>query len=629
MCEKKAKLFTFFFLLFTVHFSLLLGGYFCHASPMSRGAIEGVWDPAKYIGIDEVKPGMEAYCLTTYKGTDVEKFNLEVLSVVRNMSPGRDAILVQGTDERFIRTGPVGGCSGSPVYIDGRLAGALAFAWYYSKDPVYGATPIEEMLRVGQGGPAKQGAGQRAYAFDFSKPLDFAEIDKQIRARSEEWKAKIATRNTRYGIQDLPCLLVTSGLPPEVCQQLAASLEPYGLRTVSGGGSGIGARNPGAAEQAATLTPGATLCVPLMAGDMTATVTGTVTEVVDNKVYGFGHSYLGYGPVDLPMATGYIHTVISSLSRSSKLASPTEIVGALTADESAAVFGLIGAKAKMIPVTVRVDHYGDSEKRVYNCQVCNNQLLTPSLLRSAVAGAALMVGDLPPDHTIEYKVTIAVSRPVGIEPITFQNISANQSLTEMLIDSTSSVAMLIDNPYGKVDIKSIDFDVRITPKNTVSHVWSIDLSDSKVKAGEQVEIEAVVESYLAEKKKYKFSLEIPEDLAPGRYDLIVCGAYGYQDFVRKAAPYRFIYQDVPTLFEAMRYLLALNRDKLYCLLVLPPRGVMVEKAELPDLPATKVLVLRDATRTLKTQPCPRWVEKSLRTDTVVTNQRVMLITVEK
>ena len=118
----------------------------------ARGAVpqglEGIWDPARYISVDEIKPGMEAYCLTVYKGTTVEKFGVEVLSVVHDFMPGRDAILVRGTDERFIHTGPVAGCSGSPVYIDGRLAGALATGWQFSKDPLYGVTPIADMLRV-------------------------------------------------------------------------------------------------------------------------------------------------------------------------------------------------------------------------------------------------------------------------------------------------------------------------------------------------------------------------------------------------------------------------------------------------------------------------------------------------
>ena len=122
----------------------------CSQADYPAGAANAALAAGRYITIDEVQPGMDAYCLTGYKDAEIEKFPLEVLSVVRDIRPGRDAILVQGTDERFIHTGPVWGCSGSPVYIDGRLAGALTFTWSFSKDPLYGVTPIEDILKVGQ-----------------------------------------------------------------------------------------------------------------------------------------------------------------------------------------------------------------------------------------------------------------------------------------------------------------------------------------------------------------------------------------------------------------------------------------------------------------------------------------------
>ena len=600
---------------------LLLGVSFCWAGEQLNKAgtpnpIEGVWDPDKYISIDEIRPGMEAYCLTVFKGTEAEKFGLEVLSVVRNMMPGRDAILVQGTDERFIHAGPVGGCSGSPVYIEGRLAGALAFAWTYSKDPIYGVTPIEEMLSVGTVSRSEQPQGQRGFVFDFSTPVDFAEIDRQITI------SRASRKNIQAGMTFLPCPLITSGLPAEVCEQLNASVEPFGLMVVSGISGGADANK----SKDAQLVPGACLVVPLVTGDITMEVIGTVTEVAGDKVYGFGHSFLGYGPVDLPMATGQVHTVVSSMARSFKVASMLEIVGALTMDESAAVLGRIGAKARMIPLTMRINRYNDPETRVYNCQVVDNRLYTPRVLRSAVAGAALYLGSFPPDHMIEYKVTIAV---VDAEEITFENVSTSMGLAEMTMESVSSVALLMNNPYEKVDIKSIDFDVRIMPKNISSHIWSVDLSDSKVKAGRQIELSVVVESPLSQKKKYQCSLKIPDELAPGKYDLIVCGGYAYEQFLRKAAPYKFVPQSLTTLVEAMNDLLAIRRDKVYCLLVLPPGGVAVEKAELPDLPATKALVLQDAKRTLRTRPCFQWLEKILRTRTLFLDEKVMHITVEK
>jgi hypothetical protein len=326
------------------------------------------------------------------------------------------------------------------------------------------------------------------------------------------------------------------------------------------------------------------------------------------------------------MATGQVHTIVSSVMRSFKFASPIEIVGALTADESAAVCGRIGAKAKMIPLVITVDRYNDPEKRVYNCSLAENQLLTPLVLRSAVAGAALMLGSLPPDHTVKYKVVIGVE---GAASVAFENISTGIDLDEMLKEGTAVVAVLLNNPYKKVNIKSIAFDVHMAPKNISSRIWSVDLSSSRVKAGQQLDVAVVIESFLAEKKGYQRSLEIPRDLAPGKYDLIVCGGSSYQEFLVRTAPYKFIPQNLETLVESMNDLLALSRDKLYFLLVLPDAGVAVERAELPDLPATKALLLQDVKRTLRSQPHPHWVEESLATGAVIIDEKVIQITVEE
>ena len=609
-------------LFFTFYFSLVFSAAALQSKTEAAvsSSLEGIWDSAKYISLDEIKPGMEAYCLTEYGLAGIEKFALEIVDVMRDMDPGRDMILVKGTDERFIQTGPVGGCSGSPVYINGRLAGALAYAWIYAKDPLYGATPIAEMLKVGRGPQVsrpEQSAGQGWSMFDFSRPIDFAEIDRQFRN-------ELVNRGRNLGgVNPLPCPLITSGLPRGVCEQLDELVQPLGLMVVAGGGSGS---NPGISGEKVQLIPGACLTVPLVSGDITMAVSGTVTEVRGDKVYGFGHSYLGYGPVDLPMATGKVHTVVSNIYRSFKLTSVLDTVGALTIDESMAVFGQIGAEAKTIPLTIRIDRYNDIEKRVYNCQVANNRLLTPLLLQSAVAGAALQLGDFPPDHMIEYKVAIDLE---DAESIDFENISTARGLIELIMESVGSVALLMNNPYKEVGINSIDYDIRIVPRNIISHIWSLDLSDTKVKAGENIKIGVVVESVLAGKKQYQCTLEIPEDLAPGRYELTVCGSADYQRFLLKAVPYKFIAQSVPDLIEALNYSLGISKAKLYFLLALPPGGVALEQAELPDLPGTKVLVLQNAKRALKIQPFQHWIERSLETGTVVIDKKVIKITVEK
>ena len=592
----------------------------------TEGGPEVSWDPAKYIGLDEIEPGMEAYCLTEYGRAGIEKFGMKVVDVIRNINPSsgpgsRDAILVEGTDQRWMHTGPVAGCSGSPVYIDGRLAGALAFTWAYAKDPLYGATPIEEMLRIGLGsgaGRSETGPRHVDLALDLSGPIDLLRVDKQLES------ALVGASRGLRGANYLPCPLVTSGLPAGVSEQLTALAEPFGFVVVVGGGAGAG-DDVGASEKA-RLVPGACLAVPMVSGDISMATYGTVTDVVGDKVYGFGHYLLGQGRIDLPMATAKVHTVVSNVASSFKLASVLKTVGALTLDEATGIVGEIGAEATMIPLTIRIDRYNETQERLYKCRLLNNRLLTPFYLRVAVAGAAFQLGDFPLEHTIKYNVAIGIE---GGRSVSSQNISSGMGLNELILESYASVGLVMNNPYERVDIESIAFDIRILPKSSISHIWSVELSDAKVKAGENVEISVVVESVLAPKKNYRCRLEIPENLAPGKYELTVCGSRDYERFLVKAVPHRFVAQSLPGLIRALNNSLQIGRDKLYFLLTLPPRGVIVEDAELPDLPATKTLVLQDTKRALSVLPYSHWLERSVETDTVVIDKSVLPIIVER
>lgn len=588
-----------FFVILVLNISLYAGGS------------DAPWDAEKYIGIDEINAGMDAYCLTEYGTGGVEKFELKVVDILPDIEPGRDAILVMGTDERFIHTGPVAGCSGSPVYIDGRLAGALAFTWPYTTDPLYGVTPIKDMLNVGSV-TRTGGSGQSGIAYDFSVPINFAAIERQFSNQELE------TRKVS-GINYLPCPLVTSGLSADVCRKLSEMMEPYGQMVVAGGGSG-GAESTGSAG----LVPGGTLAIPWVSGDITMTTVGTVTNVVDDKVYGFGHQLLGYGQIDVPMAAGKVHTIVSNLVSSFKLASPTEIVGALRLDESVGVIGQLGAQAKLIPLTIRINRYNDTRERVYNCRIASNELYTQRYLRVVVAGAALSMGPMPPEHTVKYKVAVGIE---GGETISYENISTDSSINEVLIESGGVVGLIMNNPYKKAGVESIEVEVNIIPKSIMAQIWSVELSDLELKGGDSFDADVVIQSVLADKKKYRFNLEIPDNLEPGEYELTVCGIGGYEQFLVKAAPYRFMAQSFPELVEALRNSLQTYRAQLFCILELPPSGLAVEKAELPDFPATRMLVLQDAKRTLSSQPYQNWIEKRVNTGTIILDKKVIKIKV--
>jgi hypothetical protein len=572
-------------------------------------------DSTKYITTDEIEPGMESYCLTVMKDGNIEKFELEVINVIKSFQPGRDTILVMGKDERFIHSGPIQGCSGSPVYIEGRMAGALSAGWSFSKDPLYMVTPIEYMLTVGESATGRNGRGSSVgigFSTDMSKPIDLNEVSASLERAWDGFKT------------GTPALTVTS-LPSRVCESLRSTFEKIGLNAVasmSPTSSNAASDNSGGYK----LEPGATLAVPLVTGDISIAAVGTVTEVVDGKVYGFGHPFLGFGKTDLPMATGKVHTVVSSISISHKLASATEIVGAIRSDESPGIYGEIGQEAKMIPMSIGVDRFDDLQERSYDCELAVNRFYTPIMVQATLIGAGTMQSELPPEHAVKYKMEIQTKNSGSIE---FDNISSGRGFFEVINEASGIVNLLMNNPYEPVEITDINVDIEVSPENIVTSISNIKLSDSKVKPGQRVEVEVTVRSYMAPDETYFFELNVPGDLEDGEYTLLVTGGYGYEKFLRKNAPYKFVPEDVDTLMGVLRNIVDVRRDRLYLVMSLPSAGITVRQKELPYLPATKALLLSDATRTLATKPYKHWIEKEIEVESIAMNSKSITITVEK
>ena len=576
-------------------------------------------DKTKYIGLDEIKPHAQAYCLTIYEGTNIEKFPLEVIGVVRNIEPGRNAILVKGLDERFVHTGPVAGCSGSPVYIDGRLAGALSFGRPFSKDALYGVTPIAEMHRAGEiENPESSCATLSTLAgVDLSKPLDLAQ------AADAATKPRPMAGWLPTGASTLPCVLSTSALPANVAGQLESIVGPMGFTAVSGMSGTTADAN---LAKTVKFEPGGAIVVPLLDGDIRMSALGTVTDVVDDKVYAFGHSFLGTGSVELPVATGVVNTVVASVMRSFKFGSALEVKGALVADESTAIVGRLGRKARTIPLNISIDRYNDPEMRRYKCQLANHEMMSPTVVMTSVAAATFMRGPLPAQHSIAYRITIGLE---GQEPIIFDNVTSDDDASGMIKDGVGSVALLMNNPYKKLCINSLDFEAKILPKSILSHLWSVSAADTSVKAGQTLDVSAVVEPYLAEKVKYNKQIAIPANITPGEYELLITGPEGYLEFLKKAAPQKFAADNVENLLVAIRNIAGVRRDKLYFVVVMPASGVSIETQSLSDLPPSKSMMLQNDKRSVTVRPYQAWIESSVMTDSIVTDSQTIKFTVEK
>ena len=591
---------------------LLLAGVFLAGCFLGSAAYAVDADDPDYIGIDQIVPGSTGYCLTVLQDTKIEKFGLKVVSIVRNFEPGQDMILIIGTDERFKKIGPIRGCSGSPVYIDGRIAGALSGAWSFSNDPLYMVTPIEDILRIGLPEAwAEQPPGPSAVSFDFSKPIDLAEFTGLMRTASAE---KNRSNNS--------LMPLATSLPRHSCKELAELFESMGFMPVAG-------TVAGQTSAEIDIHPGGVLTVPLIFGDISAAAVGTAIDVRGDKVYGFGHAFpgLGYGPTDLPMASGTVHTVVSSTLFSFKLASPGDIIGAIRSNSSTGVLGLIGQKPKTIPLHITIDRTDSSQlarTRIFDCRIVSHRRYSPMAVQIALIGAATTAGSLTPEHTIKYKASIDIA---GAEPITFENISSGRSFGELLDDTAGAVALLMDNPFEQADITSMNFEIKIEPKNIRAKIWAVQLSDDTVKPSQTVDVSVILQTYRSEKELHKFRLDIPSDLEPGKYQLVIAGASEYIRFIRDLSPHRFTALDFPTLTDSLNNLLAVRRNRLFLTMKIPSEGVTIRNKELPFLPQTKALLMQDKKRTTSVMPYNQWLEKTSEIDRIVLGKKTVQITV--
>jgi len=582
---------------------------FC-AFPVQKSVFAA--DPSKYISVDEVRTDMDAYCLTVFHGTQVEKFPLKILSVVRNHKPGQDMILVIGTDERFQHSSAVHGCSGSPVYIDGRLAGALAAGWDGSLDSLYLVRPIEDMLAVGTA-PALQAHGapaQSVLSYDFNKPLDLA-------AYYQDSMARLSARaNTNH--MYLP---LSGTVGPEAVQQFAPALKGMGFLPVAGA-----SQPAGSVDISDTFEPGGVLALVLCGGDISLAATGTVTDIVGDQVFGFGHSFNGEGPVNLPIAAGKIHTVVASRTSSFKFSSPGPVLGTLMHDQSSAVRGTMGQKPNTIPLRIDVESFNDPQERVYDCFLAKDRSLTPMILQVALNGAGQMQGSLPYEHTVRYRGQIDIN---GSDPIRIDNISSGENLSEMIMDAYSAVGLLMNNPFEEADIKGIDVRMTIEPKNTSASIWSVNVSNTRVRPGQTLSASVQLRSYRAMQESVTIDFDVPENLAPGKYMLMILGAEQYQAFVNKTAPQKFRAFDFTTLKSGLSDLLAYRRDRLYAVMAVPATGVVFRQHELSHLPPTRMLLMQDAKRVQPLEPYKAWAENSIQLDKIVQGAAQIELIVEE
>lgn len=598
-------------------------------------------DADRYIGVDELKPGMRGYGLTVFQGSKVERFDVEVVSVLRNYRPKRDAFLIRCHDDRFDRALMVRGVSGSPVYFDGRLAGAMAFGWSLSKDPLYGVTPIAQMLQVscwepagGQGslssgaGRSGRGAGLLDVSVyrDLMRPtlLDSADLAAVVAASPLGGRAA-ETNAPAGGLAYLPMSVSASGLSPLALASLRERIPNLAFDPVL---TGAGGAAPDMIDQAGAMTmvPGGTLTVPLVMGDMQAQVLGTVTEVVGNKVYGFGHAWNGEGASNWPMGAGVVHTFVNRLDASFKLGSTVKVVGTLRGDESAAVYGEMGPPASMVPMTITVDWFDRTQPDEYSVHLAQNEQTSPVLAAQAALTPLLDRGGLPRESTVHYEIAVEFD---GLESIHFSNTSSSSSIRDILGDVLEPLTLILNNPWRKVLMGRLAVHFTVSNRDNLCAIRSARLVRPTYRPGETVRVIAELQPVRDVSRDVEITLPLPKDLPAGDYELFLGCEDVYRQQLRKIQPHRYNAFSAEDVRRVLAERLGLRRDALYLSMALPgERGLAIEDETLVALPASKAMLLTDSLRKGTIVGFVNLLSNSLPTDYMLQGGTNFQITVE-
>jgi hypothetical protein len=237
-----------------------------------------------------------------------------------------------------------------------------------------------------------------------------------------------------------------------------------------------------------------------------------------------------------------------------------------------------------------------------------------------------MFGPLPADHSIQYKTRIGIE---GYEPVCLENFSSFAELDDYLSDSIGALGLILNNPYDRPQITSLDFEIKILPQTAISHIWSFDVSDTTVKPGQTITAQVSLESYLTGHKNYKQTITIPENIPPGNYKLTIAGIDDYVQFITRAAPYKYTPENLPNLISIINNVANTKRTGLHLILTLPAGGIAIETAELPQLPLSKTVLLNNEKRSMVTKSAAQWLEETIPVDTIVIDSRSLDITVEE
>jgi hypothetical protein len=352
----------------------------------------------------------------------------------------------------------------------------------------------------------------------------------------------------------------------------------------------------------AELSAGSVLAVPMLEGDMSMAMIGTVTERVDNTIFAFGHQMYRRGPVKLPMATGYVVTVVPRLGMSFKLSAPLKTVGTITVDRQEGIVGQVGAPPRMIDVTLDVNRTDLGERTTYHVKAVDDWALTAPALEAAAGGTLTAKGELPFDNTVEYKLRIECDDVK--EPIVLENLVADTgtrgTLTAIMGDIVLTAAALNRNFIHRVSLRSVQLEMTVYSGRRAATIENVSLDRGRAAPGETVTITALLKPFRGECFTQDVKLKIPQDMPAGQASVEVCDSITALNRDREEQPH--VYD--PQTFESLISLVRLDehRGKLFARMSTARQGVAIKGVGLPSLPGSVMGVLNFPRRAEKVTP---------------------------
>ncbi|HEX8774198.1 MAG TPA: hypothetical protein VF735_11355 [Pyrinomonadaceae bacterium] len=547
---------------------------------------------ARLFPLEDVRPGMKAVGWTVFSGTEPEEFGVEILGVLPGFpGPRQSAIIGRLTGEKAARTGVFAGMSGSPVYIDGRLIGAVAFSFPFSKEPIAGITPIKQMIDIferGSEAPARGVREPRSVSFTQLAATEWKPSLPKPAVTGAPLVAQVAAGSPLVSLmgqqfQPIATPIVFGGISQESLALFTPQLLSSGLLPVSGVG-GAAAITPLAPSNDKTLAPGTSVSVQLVRGDYSIAASGTVTFRDGQRIYAFGHPFLSLGVADMPMTESSVVTVVPNANNSFKLAVPSRMVGSISQDRSSGIYGQLGQSAKMIPVKINL-HTSRDRTEVFTYEVASDTFLTPLLLNLTIFNTITSSERGLGDQTLSVRGQINVKGQPTIQIDRRISASANAPLLAAGAVAVP-VSTLMSSGFEGVELGGVTLDISSTDAKYAASLERIAIDRTETRRGDTVEIQAYVRTDSGKQFVQRIPVQIPLDVPLGQL-LVFVGDGGVLQ--EGSAAKAFVPQDLGQLVDAINK--AKKSDRLYVKLFRITSGAVIGTSELPNLPPSVIATL--------------------------------------